>query len=62
MKKKKKLQNPVSDDPIVIGYCDGKRGSPPACKDDDYMHGYHNGEIDAARLRGELDYVIPKPL
>lgn len=51
-----------SDDPVIVGYWHGNRGVPPTSGDDDYMHGYNNGAIDAMRKRGELAHVIPKPL
>lgn len=60
MKKKKKFAG--SDDPVIIGYWDGRRGTAFRSDDEEYMHGWYNGAVDAMRDRGELTHVIPKPL
>lgn len=62
MKKIKKQWRSL-DEPVVVGYWHGKGGiDPQSPNDDEYMHGYNNGAVDAARERGELNHVIFKPL
>lgn len=55
MKVKKKWRH--LDDPMIVGYWRGRSGEPPERDDEDYMHGYNNGAVDAMRERGELDWL-----
>jgi len=56
----KKKSISISQEPVVVGYWDGKGGTPPASDDEEYMHGWYNGDFDAALSRGEMDHVILK--